>query len=314
MFQIRSCQAHDYEAVAGIHNALRPEPTTGAEMERGDRLTRSHEGAVLERVVAVGEDGAVAGYGFAERNPWMPEGMWFVKAMVDPAAKGRGCGSALYEHVRQVAVAGGATALESWVEGADEEAFAWAQRRGFHLDKQRTESVLDLTRFDMAAFAGVAERVEAGGLRLAVTAEPVDDALLRQIWELDCVTSPDVPIWDPNDKLPTFEEYRKNWRDDPSTPIVAGCFDQERLVGVSLLWLPVAAGGGAYTGFTGVYREYRGRSIALGVKLLTIAEAMKRGIKHMRTNNDPDNPPMLAVNAKLGYRLVPGPRRIRMSL
>lgn len=34
----------------------------------------------------------------------------------------------------------------------------------------------------------------------------------------------------------------------------------------------------------------------------------------MRTNNDPDNPAMLAVNARLGYRLVSGPRRMKLPL
>lgn len=313
MHRVRACEASDYEAVARIHNIIRAEPTTAAEMLRSDKLGLSQEGVTLVRVVAEDERGEVVGYGFAESTPWMPEKMWFVKAMVEPGARGRSIGRALYDHVKEIAVKGGATALESWVEGGDEASYAWAERRGFTLDKQRTESVLDLTSFDMSRFAGVTEKVEASGLRLAAT-KLVDDALLRQIWELDCTTAPDVPIFDPNEKLPTFEEYQKVWRDDPAERVVAGCFDGDRLVGLSFLWLPEVEGGGAYTGLTAVYREYRGRSIALAVKLLSIREALAHGAPHMRTNNDPDNPPMLAVNAKLGYKLVPGPCRFRMTL
>lgn len=313
MVTIRPCAPNDYEAVARIQNAIKPEPTTAAEMKRWDDLTRTFANAFLERVVAENERGEVVGHGVAEHSLWHPDGLWLVKAMVAPEARGRGIGRAIYERVKQVAVEHGAITLETWVEGHDDDSFAWALRRGFYLERQRTESVLDLTRFDFAPFAGAMERVEGSGLRLAVTSV-VDDELLRQVWEVDCATTPDVPCVDPDEKLPSFEEYARAWRDDPSERIVAGCFDDDRLVGVSLLLLPVAPGGGAYTGFTGVYREYRGRGIALAIKLLTIREAIARGIPHMRTNNDPDNPSMLAVNEKLGYRLIPGPRRMRLSL
>lgn len=312
MFTIRNCEAHDYDAIAQIHNQIQPEPTTGAEMRRSDATLRSQEGVALVRVVAE-DEGQVLAYGFAERTPWMQPGDWFVKAMVGPEARGRGIGRAIYEQMKQVAVDAGATTLESWVQGHDDESWAWAQRRGFALDRQRTESVLSLKGYDLARFAGAQERVEAGGLRLATTTE-ADDDLLRQIWELDCICTPDVPCYQPDEKLPTFEEYRKMWREDPTERVVAGCFDGDRLIGVSILYMPIAEGGGAYTGFTGTYREYRGRGVALAVKLLTIEEGLKRSIPHMRTNNDPDNPSMLAVNEKLGYVLVPGPRRVRLPL
>ncbi len=310
MFAIRPCENRDYERVAWIHNAIQPEPQTPEEFQEDDELVRSKAGSVLVRVVAEDEEGQVIGYGFAEHAPWMPPDRWSIEAMVHPSARGRGAGQAIFEHVRQLALEGGAARFESWCRGDDEASLAWAGRRGFKVDRQRTESVLDLTTADLSRFDGVLDEVEAGGIRLA-TVTDVDDALLHQMWELDVATSRDIPIHDPEEGDQPFDVYQAFWREHKGEKIVALAFDGDRVVGISMLFPSRTPGAGAYTGFTGVYREYRGRKIALAVKLLTIREAIARGIPHMRTNNDPDNPAMLAVNAKLGYRLVPGPYRLR---
>jgi len=61
----------------------------------------------------------------------------------------------------------------------------------------------------------------------------------------------------------------------------------------------------AYTYFTGVDREYRGRGLATLLKLATIEFVQRNGIAAMRTTNDTVNYPMVAVNEKLGYRRLP---------
>jgi RimJ/RimL family protein N-acetyltransferase len=54
--------------------------------------------------------------------------------------------------------------------------------------------------------------------------------------------------------------------------------------------------------FTGTLREYRGRGLALAVKLASIHWAAAHGSSMMVTTNDLENAPMLAVNKRLGYR------------
>ena len=61
---------------------------------------------------------------------------------------------------------------------------------------------------------------------------------------------------------------------------------------------------------TGVDRAYRGRKIAQALKLLTIRFARSYGAKTIRTNNDSENAPMLAINRKLGYQPHPGIYRL----
>lgn len=83
------------------------------------------------------------------------------------------------------------------------------------------------------------------------------------------------------------------------------------MVGVTFLHLPTVEDAGAGVGYTAVYREHSGRGIALALKVVSTNEAAARGVLHVRTNSDPDNPSMLAVNGKMGFVLVPGPRRLK---
>ena len=61
-----------------------------------------------------------------------------------------------------------------------------------------------------------------------------------------------------------------------------------------------------FNAFTGVRREYRGRGIALALKLLAIDFCCRSGAGRVRTNNDSKNAPMLAINRRLGYLPEPG--------
>ena len=61
-----------------------------------------------------------------------------------------------------------------------------------------------------------------------------------------------------------------------------------------------------FNAFNGVRREYRGRGIALALKLLAIDFCRRSGAARIRTNNDSENAPMLAINRRLGYVPEPG--------
>lgn len=66
------------------------------------------------------------------------------------------------------------------------------------------------------------------------------------------------------------------------------------------------ASNSCYNMMTGVDRAYRGRKIVLALKLLAIKCAQRCGADYIRTNNDSENAPILAVNRKLGYESKPG--------
>ena len=81
--------------------------------------------------------------------------------------------------------------------------------------------------------------------------------------------------------------------------------DGDRPVAMSYLKYPPVRGD-VWTGYTCTDPEYRGRGLARGIKLQTLAQAVELGVPFVRTGNDSENAPMLHINEKLGYRPRPG--------
>src|SRR6266568_5023748 len=59
---------------------------------------------------------------------------------------------------------------------------------------------------------------------------------------------------------------------------------------------------GTLSGLTGVIREYRGRGIAVALKLKVIEFARNNKYEKLRTWNDSTNAPMIGINIKLGFK------------
>ncbi|MDF2630344.1 MAG: hypothetical protein K0R39_4175 [Symbiobacteriaceae bacterium] len=305
MFVIRDAQAPDYEAVATIHNLIYPEPVTADHLRDRDAKLMQEPDVIVRRLVAVTPGGEVVGYGVSAHSRESTDASWYAWVGVHPDYRRQGAGQALADALEANARAHGGQKLTSQCRGEDEAAFAWAQRQGFAQERQRTESVLDLTTFDRSRFAGAVERAEASGLAFFVSQE-VPAEMLREVYETDLETGQDHPEFDGT--TITYEQWLRHRERDTDPQVYVFAMDGGRIAGFSVVRLPTQPGEGAYTNYTCVRRQYRGRGVALACKLLTIDQVMARGVAHMRTNNNPENGPMLAVNAKLGYRLVPGPR------
>jgi GNAT superfamily N-acetyltransferase len=92
--------------------------------------------------------------------------------------------------------------------------------------------------------------------------------------------------------------------------------DQGRLVGdacyiafkggeVVAVTLVVRAGAReAYFTYTGVLRPYRGLGLAKAVKALALAKLRELGYLRASANNNIANKPIVAVNRKLGFKIV----------
>jgi GNAT superfamily N-acetyltransferase len=314
MYTIRPVRPEDYPACAAIATLVRPEPTSPAEVMDDDRRVREIPGAQLTRLVAEADGGTVIGYSFAETFPYLAPGTWNLFVAVHPGYRGGGVGRALYAAAERIAREGGATSATAWCRSDYPESVAWAGRLGYAQDLLRTESVLDLTAWDGSRFAGALQRIQAGGLRLERHDDQTPEAIIHGFYDLETATLHDIPGIEQEERVPEWGEYLRQWLDYtlPRTTVVA--LDGDRVVGGTMLFLPTFPGKGAYTGFTAVLREYRGRSIALAVKLVSVDAALERGVPRMRTHNDFTNPAMLAVNRKLGYQLVPGPWRLKKWL
>lgn len=310
MFAIRERQLHDYEGIAAICSLIRTEPSGAAEFREDDDRAYTDEAVWFRRLVAVDSDDRVLGYAFIERMDWMPAGRWALYACSHPEFRGRGIGSALHAEAERIAREHGATWFQAYMRSDDEASYEWVQRRGWEQDLLRTESVLDLTAWDGSRFAADLDRVRAGGLRLELYTLDYPEPILRGMWNVEKRTAPDVPDWEPEITFPPYEAFRKEFLEYTGPRCVAAALDGDTVAGFTSLYLPRTAGKGAGTGYTGVLREYRGRGVALAVKVLTMDYAASLGVPRARTHNDFENPSMLAVNRRMGYQFVPGPRRL----
>ncbi len=142
------------------------------------------------------------------------------------------------------------------------------------------------------------------GIEIVTLAEELakDPECLKELYEMDCELSLDVPRVDPFTRGP-FETWRdwvlKSPRALPEAFFIAKAGDS--YVGQSDVGRSEGLADVLYTGFTGVRREYRGRGIAMALKLRAIDYAKRHEYREIRTWNSTLNAPMLGINVKLGF-------------
>ena len=172
---------------------------------------------------------------------------------------------------------------------------AFARTRGFRQMRAETESILDPRTVTELPPADVDLRPVSG----------VDPRLVHAV---DVEATLDVPQTETVDHIP-YGEWRQYVLENPlfadEGSFVAMVDDVA--AAVSLL-VADPESGRAMNMFTGTLRAYRGRGLALAVKLATTHWAAANGITQIVTDNDETNAGMLAINRRLGYK--PGGRRV----
>lgn len=295
---------------ADLLNLAAAEPVTAADLADWRRAEDPRR--ITYRVGAEDKTGWIAGYAHVLRDPWLEAGSFWTHVAVDPTARRRGVGTMLFEAVRDFARAHGATRYHAEARDSLPEALVFAERCGFAVERHIFESTLDLAAFDEARFAGAIERAEASGIRFFTLADEGDtEAARHKVWEVERRVSQDIPGGSEGAIRP-FEAWvqqvaEASWY-RPDAQIVAA--DGERWIGLSALGFFETPQPMVYQMITGVECDYRGRGIALALKLLGVRYARRYGAAYIRTNNDSQNAPILAVNRKLGFRPEPGYYRL----
>jgi RimJ/RimL family protein N-acetyltransferase len=157
-------------------------------------------------------------------------------------------------------------------------------------------------------------RIHEEGFRFFSLAEAgVTDENKHKLYDVNRSSSLDDP--GSTGTFPDFYAFSKNVFDASwfraDTQILASRGDQ--WVGLAAIGI-YPADGHAYNAFTGVLRDYRGHGLAQALKLQTILLAKREGMRYIRTHNDSNNAPMLAINRKLGYKPEPGIYRLLCTL
>lgn len=294
----------DYERIAALLSTFERLPVTAETVHEWDRFVE--KGALRRRMVAVTDEGQIIGYSTVAHDTWDQIGLYITWVIVDPALRGRGIGSTLYDDALAFAQGCGAQVLGADVLENDPTSLRFAEKRGFAVRYHLFESTMDLKTFDPRPFDGVIEAVEAGGIRLFSLADAGDTREMRyRLWEVNYATYLDDPA--STGSFPDFEELNTIFNTSPwfrpDGQLLAA--DGDKVIGLSAVGYYQETNS-AYNLMTGVMPDYRGRRIALALKLRSIRAAQAWGADTIRTNNDSQNAPMLAINRKLGYLPQPG--------
>lgn len=299
---VRPVADSDYPRLAECNEAAMPgADDTGESLRNEDGLC-----AAFERFVAE-VDGEVAGHAswFQLPSRFHPQKFW-MDGCVNPRFQRRGVATALLNRILE-AIAPKAPIL---LRTASREDFPGGRpfllRQGFAEAKRTWESFLDLSSFDFGPYKGLPEAVESQGIRLvqltALQSEAGWDERLRELYN---AIQADVPDIDPAAQV-SAEQFTKSYLGSPDF-MPEGHFialEGDGWVGLSTLWRG-SRPERVDTGLTGTLSDYRRRSIALALKLRSLAWAREQGVTSVRTTNASTNAGMLAINDRLGFQRRP---------
>jgi GNAT superfamily N-acetyltransferase len=284
----------DLQAIAMVVNATTPEWSTDVDdLRRQDEL---YPGGV--RFVAT-RDSETVGVGTVGRIYMHPpdyDALWANVAVL-PDRRRQGIGTQLLREVAAVARSAGKRALHGAVSETRTEAIAFLLHRGFTEHARHKMVRLELRGLRPP------DPDPPAGIALVTLAERPN--LIEGVHAVAVEAFADIPGGDEPPAAGDLDEFRARDVDWPTVPHDAFMIAIEEssgtVVGYSnLVFLPGRTDF-AYHDMTAVARAWRSRGIALALKRATIGWAIRSGLEYLETGNDPENAPMRAVNARLGF-------------
>jgi len=305
--EFREFEPSDYRRLAEIYDVIFPDRSRSIDEWRfyDDSLDKSKY--YFKRYtcsnVATGE---VLGFGEMWNPPWMfhPKKFW-LDGWVDPKHQGQGVGGSIYRTLEHDLKSRSAIAAWMGIREDMKRPVNFARRRGFSEKMRGWESTINPFQVDTTKFGEYSSKASKEGIEFSNLERELreDQQCYSKLYELVQTAFRDVPIADtptdtPYDQWVTFE--MKNPNLVPKGYIIAK--HRDRYVGTSVVWRLKREPRSLYQGLTGVLREYRGKGIAMALKLRVLDFARTNGFDNIRTFNASTNAGILAINTKLGFK------------
>lgn len=304
--RLRPFREEDYPRDVEIGSLSFPDEPWNVEEIRHFDASWDHTRYEYLRMMAEGGDGRVVGLGRISHMPWeFHPRKYSMNITVEPSLRRRGIGTAIYEGLIEELRRREAIVVRSWVSKETmAESIAFLVHRGFVEVQRGWQSHLDIAAFDFAQFAGAEERVARQGITLTtLDAERARNPdRVRKAYELDQACARDAPGIDEATEV-SFEQFVASSIETPQALPDAFFLarDGDRYVGLSFLLRRLEQPDVLSQELTGVLREYRGRGIAMALKLQTVRYAREHGYREIRTGNDARNRPMLRINEAMEF-------------
>lgn len=301
---IRPFQDHDYPGIVSVGNAIYSDYPWSVYEARHEDARYDGVKFVQRRFVAALPDGRIGAYAGYRHIPNMyhPQKFW-IDLLVHPEVQRRGLGSTLYDHMIAALAPHDPQRLWTNVRETMKDSVRFAEHRGFAEVRRAWESRLDVASFDPARFQVRADAAVDRMAVVTVAGERERDPQWREkLYDMHAEVSADVP--QPDVHTPqTIDQFQQRLLDNPGW-LPEGHFlakDDDRYVAESFVFRSDERPDVLYQGLTATRREYRGRGIALALKLRVVDFAKQRGYREIRTWNDTLNAPMLRINVKMGF-------------
>ncbi|MGD8191433.1 GNAT family N-acetyltransferase [Brevibacillus ginsengisoli] len=314
----------DYNQLAMLLNSIQPDSVSVEQLQEQDLPVPTDSSLYMdeagqlngygrERVVVQNAEGTIIGYGKAWRTPWTSPGSVCSLFCVHPDFRNQGIGETILAHLENWAKSVGSTLLLSELKDWIPASLPFVQNRGYLLDAHVVDLALDVTRFDQTKWKHIVIQLQESGIKFLTLADEPTEESERKLYQLYKDTLVDNPGFVGD--LPDIDEWRKqalpSERTRPDLTFIAA--DGDQFVGVTTLFTTDASDV-LYTNYTGVRKDYRGRRLALALKIRSIEAAKESGATRMLTETEAENFSMQAVNNKLGYEVGKGTYRIMKQL
>jgi len=296
----------DFGQLAAWFSSLEDEPTSEVEL----RTYYEEQKQRIVQTVAEDEHGKLLGFCWAVRDRLVPDRAYF-HLFVEPEQRKQGVGSRLYEWMVHTAATTGAKRLRVSIWDTCPESRAFAERRGFTELRHRIAMALDLDAFDDRPYDEVISRLKSEGF-LFSSMEALGDTeeAQRKLYALNSTTSIETPGSDGEPPWESLEDFQSrvcqsDWYKPAGQMVV---IDTAAGVWAAMSAITRLEGRDyAYNLHTGVDRRYRGRKLGQAVKVIALRYARDVLKAHaVRTHHNTMNLPMIAIDRKLGYALMPG--------
>ncbi|TYC06873.1 GNAT family N-acetyltransferase [Micromonospora sp. WP24] len=287
-FRIRPATPDDAPAVVALRALVYPYLVRG---EASTRKMIAEPPADEEWKAFVAEvDDRVVGWVSAYRNIRTSEADFGEASLLHthPEHRRRGVGTALLDaalgHLRAL----GVRRLRTW---ALTEALPFARRHGFTPSREMRYSALDLRPAPPMPVA-------PPDVRLLPFAE-LDP---HRLYRAESATAADEPGDVPSDTI-SYETWQHDvWQNLGLDKAASTAAESDgELVAFSVV---KRDGDRMWSDYTATVPSHRGRGLARLVKQAALHRAAAGGVRAAYTSNDEANAPMLAINARLGYRPV----------
>jgi GNAT superfamily N-acetyltransferase/RimJ/RimL family protein N-acetyltransferase len=267
--------------------------------------------------IAEDEHGERLGFYWVSRDKTEPDRTTFT-LYVKPDQRRQGLGGQLYNELLRI-VQPVTKRLRAMVPDTNPDDKAFAEHRGFVEKTHHFGMELDLKKFDDRPYDAVIAKLKDEGFQFTSMEELGNtEEAQRKLYHLNDTTGKSTPGTEGETPWLSFEDFRKNvCQSDWYIP--AG---QKVVIDTSTgAWAAMSAitrfkdTDYAYNLMTGVDIPYRGRRLGQATKVTAIRYAREvLKVDKVRTHHNMFNLPMIAIDRKLGYVMLPGTFRMEKVL